>query len=217
MKNKVVCIVLGLSVMFLLSCSKKDPAAPVINNPPSVPAVSDYYPLKSGSYWVYKMTEYDTSGNVMPQTWKNDSVVVKNDTLINGKNYHTLVEYNFLGQATPVYRFERDSADCIVNDNGKIVFSISAGSPIFKDILTPDTIAYVNYYYNSNPTSVSVPLGTYSCVDYRREIFRKMDNFSKAYLCHLYCYKGIGAIERTMIYVGSLDKFYFDLVAYHVQ
>jgi len=217
MKNNVVFIALGLGMFFFLSCHKKDNTDPAPVTPATTPSVTDYFPMTSGSYWVYKQTEYDSSGNIMPQTFTNDTVIVKNDTIINSKTYHTFVEYNFVGQTTPFSRYFKDSADCIVDNHGKVIFSIKTPGLIYKELLSPDTIAYVNYYYNSGPTGISVPLGTYNCGDYRGELFRKMDNFSKAYLNHKYCCIHIGLIERTAMYVGGLNKFYFDLVAYHIQ
>ena len=93
MKKSALIIGLGLSLFFFVSCNKKDTSTPVT----TTPAVSDYFPMAVGDYWVYQQTQYDSSGNIIPQTWKNDSVVVKNDTVFNNKTYHILMDYNCLG------------------------------------------------------------------------------------------------------------------------
>jgi hypothetical protein len=216
MKNTVLFAAFAL-VLFTMACKKDEALVPGPGTTPAAQSVKEYYPLTQGSYWTYKQTQYDTSGNMLPQTWPNDSVVVENDTLINGVTFHTVVEYNFLGMTMPMPRCFRDSADCIVNEQGKIIFSIKEPGLIIKDILTPDTLAYVNYYYNSTPMSITVPLGVYSCTDFRGEVFRKLDNFSKAYLTHKYSYKNVGPVKKTVMYVGALTQTHFDLVAYHIQ
>ena len=218
MKNYVLFAGLGISLALIASCKKDNPEPEVEDNntPPETQSVKDYFPMTAGSYWVYQQTMYDTSGNVKPQTWKNDSVVVLNDTVIGSNTYHFVAEYNFVGQATPFFHYYRDSADCVTDDQGNIIFSVNP-ELIYKDILTSDTVAYVNYSYNSSPTSVTVPLGTYSCVDFKGDMYRKMDNFSKAYPLHKYSYKNIGLVKKTAMYVGSLDQIHFDLKAYHIQ
>jgi hypothetical protein len=142
---------------------------------------------------------------------------VKNDTLINGKSYHIIAEYNFLTMSVPIIRNIRDSADCVVDDKGDLLFSINSSAIIKTNILTPDTIAYVDYSYSSNPTSITVPSGTYSCGDFKGALYRKMDNFQGVHYTHKYCYKNIGIIKRTVLSVGSLQEIKFELVSYHVQ
>lgn len=216
MKKNVLFLGLGLSLFFLFACNKEE--APETETPVTdTPSVSDYFPLATGNYWVYQQTWYDNSGNIISQSLGNDSVFVKNDTVINSKIYHTVVEYNAAGTNEFYSRFFRDSADCIIDDQGKIVFSIKTPGLIYKEITTPDTVAFVDYYYSGTPTSITVPLGTYSCVDYRGEVFRKADNFSTCYLIHTYFSENIGPVKRMSLFVGSLYRINLDLVSYHIQ
>ena len=215
MKKNALVIGLGLSLFFFISCNKKDAPAP--ETPTTTLSVADYFPLTTGDYWVYKQSEYDTSGNVIPQTWKNDSVVVKNDTVINSKTYHIVANYNYLGNTNPMFSYYRDSSDCVVNEGGGIIFSIKTPGIIYKHILSPDTVAYVDYTFIATPISITVPLGTYSCVDFKGDVYRKADNYSKSYLVHNYNCKNIGPVKKMELYVGSLYRLNFDLLAYHVQ
>lgn len=211
MKKCIFIIGLGVGIIiFFASCHKKDTA------PTTPDTVLDYYPLKEGNYWIYKPSWSDTAGNVIPQTWENDSVVVKGDTVINGKIYHSVIEYNFLGSANPSINYYRDSANCIVNEHGEIIFSINSGI-VYKKIITPDTLAYVNYSFVNDITSITVPLGTYSCFDFKGEIFRKTDNYNKAYLTHNYSCKSIGPVKKIKRFVTSLQQINLDLLNYHIQ
>jgi len=219
MKKNALVLGLGLSLSFFIACNKKEaPGTDTqLKTPVTSPSVTDYFPLAAGDYWVYKQSFYDTNGNSIPQTWKNDSVVIKNDTVINSKNYRIVADYNYLGRTTPVINYYRDSSDCIVGDNGNIIFSTNASGAIYKYILSSDTIAYVNYTYNEAPTNVTVPLGTYSCVDFKGDVYRKADNYSKAYLVHKYYCKNIGPVKKTELFVNSLYRLNFELLSYHVQ
>ncbi len=219
MKKCALIIGLGTSLFFFISCSKKESTTTVPTKPASTLSVADYFPLKTGNYWVYKTTECDSNGNIMPVVYKNDSLVVKNDTVINGKTYHTIIEYNYMNAPTSFVDCYADSADCIINNYGSIVFSIKNTSGIiYTQLLSPDTIAYVNYSFISSPTSIIVPVGTYSCEDYKGAVYRKSDNFNRAYLTHHYYSDNIGLVKRTAFFLSNpLNIINFDLLSYHVQ
>lgn len=212
MKKSILVISIGL--IFFTSCRKEDSKSttPTSNQE----SVLDYFPLSNGNYWVYKQSEYDSSGNFIPHTWKNDSIVVKNDTIINNKTYHTVVEYNFIGATNPSTDYFRDSANCIVNNNGTIIFSINPGFVCMK-LLTPDTIAYVNYSFINQTTNITVPLGAYSCVDFKGEMFRKVDNYNIAYLSHNYYFKNIGTVKKIKRWVTTLGRVDLELLSYYAQ
>lgn len=212
MKKSV--LIVGLMAILFASCKKDDPEQLVPT--PTQESVLDYFPLENGNYWVFEQALYDSSGNVFPQTYLNDSIVVKNDTIINNKTYHIVEEYNFAGSSTMRTNFYRDSADCIVNNEGSIVFSIN---PDFVEmqLLTPDSFAYVNYSFDDQITSITVPTGSYNCTDFRGELFRKEDNFSVSYPLHNYYCKNIGPIKKTRLFVSNLSYYELELVDYHVQ
>ncbi|MBI5541043.1 MAG: hypothetical protein HY951_13340 [Bacteroidia bacterium] len=214
MKKSILIISIG--IILFNSCRKEDSITitPVITQE----TVNDYFPLNTGNYWVYKQTSLDSSGNIIPNTWGNDSIVVKNDTIINSNTYHTVFEYNSLGHTSPYVHYYRDSSNCIVDNNGAIVFSINPGfvkNQVFAYL--SDTIAYVNYYFVNQTTSITVPLGTYNCVDLKGELFRIEDNFNITRLIHNYYCKNIGSIKKTRLFVSSLQRIELDLLSYHVQ
>jgi hypothetical protein len=181
------------------------------------PVVTDYYPLKVGDYWIYKQTLYDSSGTVLNSTMTDDTIMVTKDTTINSKVYHKLAEHNFLGNASVSYSNVRDSADCIVKDDGKILFSIKSPGMICSQISTPDTLTYANYYYNSTAVSISVPGGTYDCVEYYGEVYRKTENYSNKYIVSKFCSKNIGPVKKTNIIVSNVDKIVLELRSCHIQ
>lgn len=208
-------VVFGLiASLFIASCKKEESST----TPPTAKAdvITDYYKLTPGNYWVYKQYYSDTAGNIFPALVKNDSIVVKNDSIINGKTYHTLVEYNFLGSLNTNFYFRRDSADCIVNEYGAIVFTINP-TLVYKEVYGRDTVAYTDCSFINTTTNITVPKGTFSCVDYKRELHRKFENYSKAYQLHSYFCKGIGKIKSTSCYVSSLQQINFELIDYYVQ
>jgi len=212
MQKSIFIIVIG--IIILTSCSKENSTstAPVSTQE----SVNDYYPLNEGNYWVYKQSEFDSSGNAIPHSWPNDSVVVKNDTLINNKVYHTVVEYNLISIPTPHIHYYRDSANFIINSMGTIIFSINPGF-LEMQLLSSDTIAYVNYSFINQTTNITVPLGTYSCVDLKGEMFRKIDNYNIAHLSHNYFCKNIGSIKRVNLWVTSLGRVDLELISYYVH
>lgn len=213
MKKCIFIIGIGISLIYLASCRKENSS---VTLPTTSESVLDYFPLNAGNYWVYKQTQYDNAGNLMPQTWENDSVVVKNDTIINNKTYHKVVEYNFLGATTQNTYFYRDSANCIISNYGDVIFSINSGI-VYNKVFSPDTVAYVNYSFINTTTSVIVPLGTYNCVDFKGEVFRKADNYSIPYLTHNYYNNSIGPVKKDKMFVNALYRIYFDLINYHLQ
>jgi hypothetical protein len=180
------------------------------------PVLTDYYPLKVGDYWIYKQTLYDSSGTVINSTMTDDTIMVTKDTSINSKAYYKIEEHNFLGNFPIQYSYVRDSADCIVKDDGKILFSIKSPGMICSQISTPDTLTYTNYYYNSAAVSITVPGGTYDCVEYYGEVYRKTENYSNKYIVSKYCSKNTGLVKRTSIFANSIDKIVLELRSCHV-
>jgi len=206
-------LIIGIFFIFFASCNKENSTSTTSTKSVSI---LDYFPLKQGNYWVYKQSICDSSGNTISSNWKNDSMVVKNDTVINNLTYHTIVEYNFYVNSHPTYYYYRDSANCIVNNLGEIVLSFDTGI-YYKKIYSPDTALFINYSYINQLTSVIVPLGTYNCVDFRGEFFRKMDNYNVSYFTHKYCSKNIGIVKKINLFSSNLNQVHLDLIMYYVQ
>ena len=211
MKKSILIIAVVFAVITSCKKEKVETEIPVVAE-----TVLDYFPLTEGSYWVYEQMKTDSNGNEIPQIWGYDSIIVKNDTEITGKIYRNVTEYNYLGSSNPLIHLYRDSADCIVTPEGDIVFSLKNGF-IYREILIPDSVVYVDYWYVSQTTPVTVPLGTYSCVDFRGDVYTNADNYSTPRLLHNYYYLGIGRIKSANFYLTSHINIYRNLVRYHIQ
>lgn len=211
MKKSILIIAVVFAVFTSCKKEKVETETPVVAE-----TVLDYFPLVEGNYWVYEQSRADSNGTEIPSTWLPDSQVVKNDTVINGKTYHIIHEYNRYGSSYVYTKYYRDSADCIVSETGKIVFSIKPGF-LYSEALLPDSAVYINYSIVTQTTDITVPLGTFDCIDMKGEFFREIDNFSIAHLTHKYHHKGTGPVKIVTRYVTGLGYIYQDLVRCHVQ
>jgi hypothetical protein len=123
MKNAIIGAV---SLCLLAAACKKDQdtVTPSTQNP-SVPQSTAWFPLDSGSYWVFEHVRVDTNGN---ETFlQTDSVRVMGDTVIGGNTYKIFKNWGF-NFFSGLYR---DSANCIVDNVGEIVFAANMpGQPI---------------------------------------------------------------------------------------
>jgi hypothetical protein len=212
MKKSVLFI--GIIIFFLISC-RKDDTQPVTTNP-NQETVSDYFPLKEGNYWVYKRTLVDSSGTILLNTYDNDSIIVKNDTLINNKIYHQIFEYSFSNSTFAYIYFYRDSANFIVNQNGTIILSIKPGF-VYKRPLIADTSLYINYYFVNQTTNITLTSGIFNCVDFKGEFYSKSDNFTTAKLIHNYYYKNIGSIKSMNRFAAGYDIYQLELLRYKLN
>ncbi|MFN8713316.1 MAG: hypothetical protein ACK5Z2_10735 [Bacteroidota bacterium] len=123
MKNAI----LGAAILCLMAtaCKKEENQITTpIQNPPVNQSVA-YFPLDSGSYWVFEHVSIDTNGN---ETFlQTDSVRIMGDSVIGGNTYKIFKNWGF-SFFSGLYR---DSANCIVNEVGDIVFAANMlGQPI---------------------------------------------------------------------------------------
>ncbi len=204
----------SLMVILFISCTKDEPDQEVPT--PTQETVFDYFPLKNGNFWVYEQKLYDSSGIEIPSSFLNDSLVVKNDTMINNMTYQIVEEYHLWGSTTPVKHFYRDSADCIVNHEGKIVFSIHSGF-IYSDTIQPDTMVIIDYYFDNQSTNIVVPAGAFNCVDYKGEFYLKSDQYNTPRYFHTYYCKNTGPVKKTSTFAISLYSIVGELVNYQIQ
>jgi hypothetical protein len=108
----------------------------------------DYFPMTTGSYWVFNSYKIDSLGNEFLVS-ENDTVSIIGDTLIKGREY--LIFFGKKWNALSVSKslsFLRDSAGYIVNEAGEIVFSAQDLENVLYDsyeIVDDDTL----YYYFS--------------------------------------------------------------------
>jgi len=209
----MIIVIAGL--MAFASCKKDEPTEIPETQQTSV---MDYLPLTPGNYWVYEQNYYDSSGNVLNQSWGNDTIEVISDTTINNFTYNRIVEHNFVGFSTPDTTHYRDSSDCIVNKSGKIIFRLTPGFS-FTDyyIYNNDTLCYIDYSRVAQSAAITVPAGTFDCLDYQGALYRKEDNYSVPYLFHNHYCENIGLVKKTRLYLSNLSRLEYNLISYHIQ
>ncbi|MGL5889500.1 MAG: hypothetical protein ACRC3B_06425, partial [Bacteroidia bacterium] len=123
MKNAMIGAV-SLCLLAMACKKEEEQIIPQPQNPPVTQSTA-YFPLDSGSYWVYEHVKVDTNGN---ETFmQTDSVRVMGDSVIGGNTYKIFKNWGF-SFFSALYR---DSANCIVNEKGDIVFAANLlGQPI---------------------------------------------------------------------------------------
>jgi hypothetical protein len=111
-------LLIFIIAIVLISCKKQKPDIP------SFYTVADFQPMSVGSYWIYRQYNVDTN-NVRTPLERMDSLVVENDTLINGNTFAKFVNYPLNYNVPPTINAFRDSSGYLINSWGFIVFGIS--------------------------------------------------------------------------------------------
>jgi len=159
MKTKLL---LGFFLMAgILSCEKNENKSDVPK-----PKKADYFPLGTGSYWVYNTYIIDSLGNETLKS-ENDTLSIIGDTTINGNTYSIFYGKRYGVSTSLEKRFYRDSLGYIVNEEGKIVFS----SDNFTDTLdikyTPDMENPMYYQFKMMKKvedKITLPAGVFDSV-----------------------------------------------------
>jgi hypothetical protein len=206
-------ILLSLFVVTILfqSCKKEDKGS----QQPE-PSVLDYMPLSIGNYWIYQTSECD-SGAVNCQPWSTDTNMITKDTMI-GNNKYFKIEGKHMYWKNP--RFYRDSGDYIVDERGKIIFTIENGQQTFNHtsvVDNGDTLYYWYYKLEEKPESVTVKAGTFQCLNFKGMVYRKQDNFLIHHdVNHLFS-KDVGLVSETALFTSNLKVTKRDLIGYFIQ
>ena len=149
-------------VLFVVAAAcKKDDAAPT---PPITPSpsstISDFSLLETGNYWVYQRSALDTAGNVSNMTSNMDSLFISGTTEMNGNTW-AILSKALNGTVIPgMEELRRDSADCVVDGNGEIVFRYGVfDQPAFTTV--EPTVFEYDWYVSGVTTPITVPAGTF--------------------------------------------------------
>ena len=208
-------LIFGIISIFLVSSCEKDEE--VINE--SV----DYTPLSIGDYWVYENYSTDTFGieTILPQI---DSVIIDRDTIIRGETYYVFEGTNYPNnQHWGILNIVRDSADCLVNLDGIILFSLNNFSDVlYEDIRIFDTDTLYTYQYQMETItgSVVVPTGTYNDVlNYKGtfNINNPMNGVTNPRYSNNYYAPDIGMIMETCFYFSTPTIYGRRLISYNIQ
>ncbi len=208
----------GICLLFVLfSCTKNPPE----NN--SVNHENNYYPLTTGSYWIYNTYKIDSLKNETLVS-QNDTLNIIGDTNINGYQYKI-----FFGKVWPFFelkpeRYCRDSLGYIVDASGKILFS----SNNFTDTLSQESIPTIEdtlYYEYSRMKQFSEKVylqsGTYDSVLNLERIFIywNIPERLTVRLKSLYA-PNVGCILRQSLvsneYLDRKEFYEIRLAAYHI-
>lgn len=182
-------------------------------------SVLDYYPLAVGNYWVYEKSGCDS-------TWLDcnhisyDTSRITKDTVINDNVYFKLEGSGITGNQLPVYL--RDSGSYIVNQTGQIIISNSDFDRMIYeryqvDNYSGDTLYYIFNSIKDKPNMVTVPSGSYDCIDFRGSFFRVDENFSIEYNYHHYFAKNVGPVYQNALFANSLGGLKKELVSYRLN
>lgn len=184
--------------------------------------VTEYFPMKIGNYWVYEHYRVDMFGNKtkLPLV---DSVVVTNDTLINGKTYYVFEGTDYFRHGTEwgITGIYRDSSDCIVNPKGEIKLSLSNFSDtLHQAVLEYDSQEYAEIIYKmqDKKKKIEVPAGTFDALNFQGK-FIANENFipsgveNPRYLNNYYS-KGVGLVSKNYFYFTGEHVFEVKLSKY---
>ena len=173
-----------ISLLFgSLNCNKSNPVG---NNDPS----SEIIPLKVGNTWVWQITNYDTSGTISSTT--SDSLWVSQDTVLNGQKYFLLWE-------------QQKNSDGTINQSASNYFARNIQSGYSRRDGNQETVLYNYPYQNGDTTviasnvSVTVPTGTYNCLEYHIPVGSYFANgHLQTLMANFYICPNIGIVKKQV-------------------
>ena len=195
---------LGLMIVFFVSCEKNNSDS---NN--NTLEKSDYFPLKTGNYWIYKHYDIDSTGNETERD-RTDSMIISRDTIINNYKYYILegTNYPFNGGEWGIIDILRDSGSYVVNVEGMIKFSSDNFTDTLvskSEVFNNDTLYTLTYKMEKLTNSASVPAGEFEVLNFKGTVttpFEISGIKNPRYLNNLYSNR-VGKILETYFYIQS--------------
>jgi hypothetical protein len=206
MKNALFML---LAALTLLASCKKDDSDPE--------QTKDYVQLKTGNYWIYRISYIDTLGvELLTNTY--DSIYISGDTTINGNVY---AKKNHTVMTSPA-EYLRDSSNYLVNSLGTKMFS-----PVnFSDTLTKgyaimsysDTLFSYFYKMTDKDLSVTVPAGTFTTMNWKGTLIpTKAMSYTEPLYNNYYYSKNVGLVQYNNTFAMTRTKMVWKLVRYKVN
>jgi len=211
-------IYLALAVMVMMAACRKSE-----DTTPKVQEKDNYFPMKTGNYWVYENYQVNPE-NERSLIDRIDSIFI--DSVVT-KNNHEYYSFKGIvhphGETVRPLGYFRDSSSCLVDDHGVIHFS----STNFTDTLYSqiqyvnenDTLYFVSYSMQPEPTDVILGSGTYHALDYQGNIY--VPNHPEPNLQHritnTYYSEGIGKIFFEVVFVYGPTRIQKELLHYHIN
>lgn len=200
-----------LLICFSASCKKEKDEIPS-TSPASSSVSTTFFPLTTGSYWVYERFQMDTNG--VETLVAIDSSYISGDTIINGATFSVFVGTYI--DPNGIY-CRRDSSGYIIDQYGTIHFS----STNFIDTLrTGNTPGYYNSFYKMVPASmISTPAGALAAIDYLGTINIVYPGYLWGNTRYTHCYysDSIGLIRETRFFLMNPNYDGRRLVRYNIN
>lgn len=152
---------LSLTAFLLVFSCKKDPLPPNTDClGTSCDTLEWSMPSTIGSYWIYEWFVIDSNG-VETTMGTFDTLRIIGDTIVNGKVYSTY-KGNHFGTYQQIYSYRRDSSGYVVNDQGKIIYSMKPTGETLNKVLGQfhNYISEVGYGLENK----TVPAGTFETI-----------------------------------------------------
>lgn len=199
-------------------CNKEDePTGPM---PPPQPSysVGDFSLLEPGNYWVYQRISLDTAGNIANVSDDYDSLFISGTAAVNGYTYAVLSKA-LNGLVNPnLQELRRDSADCIVDGSGRIIFRYGVFDQLAWTYVDPMIFQY-DWYLSSATSAISVAAGTFDAHAMNCELTQvgglvpPPTDRDAVY----WWTPGVGKVREDLYYYSSGTALRRDLVRYNVQ
>ncbi|MFZ4620479.1 MAG: hypothetical protein ACOYNS_07965 [Bacteroidota bacterium] len=208
MKQLTLVMLIGL---IFTSCKKDDAAA---NQSAQKESVAEYFPMSTGSYWVYKEYQADTS-LILTESGQYDTVTVVNDTMINGISYK-----QFISSIWWKY-FYRDSSGIIVTPKGNKILSFETGSQYLeaRNIEPGNTTIYLTTRLSQNDSTFIVPAGSFISKYIIGTVTSSQSSpqWMKKRTYMLAYAKNIGLVYKSAFWINDVGYFEYRLVKYSLK
>lgn len=201
------------ALLLLLQACQKDKNTPT----PANATPTDYLPMKTGSYWAYKVTA--DNGNIPGTTATHDTIRVVGDTLINGITYYQL-------KTTGMQTIPNQSL--IGSSNGLLVYTNGNRFPL--SLIANDTTAaytaddgldYRVYRSGNLDTTISVPLGGYQTVESIMDFYYLQgsppNGIANPRPVYTYYAKNVGLVKCVTWYAAGPGLTISELEGYHLE
>ncbi|MFK8007350.1 MAG: hypothetical protein AB8H03_13310 [Saprospiraceae bacterium] len=204
--------IISILFTFIFSC-KKDSIIP----PCESQITKSYFPMETGSYWIYQWYEVDSSGTEELLDGKIDTVTIVKDTLIDTYMYKKIQENNSFITAPVVIKYRRDSLGFLIDPQNNIYFSSSNFI---------DTLRIINnsnfkiIYKMAIPTTpIETTAGVFDCLNFRGEVTPFVAVDWSTQLINNYYSRGIGKIQGNTFFFSNADMIQFQrrLIEYHLE
>ncbi len=182
-------------------------------------SIDAFSQLDSGNYWVYERRRYDSTG-VLTIGPYIDSIYFDGDTLWQGNSFKVQRRWTLGAMGPNMTRFIRDSADCIVEAGGRVLFRYG----VFDEVAYSDTY-YVTFTIDwsmpSATTTQTVPAGTFTCHTWQGYIHDAVQGSLWEYVPaerqpYYRWADGVGKVGQLEPFVNG-DTEVLELARYHVQ